>query len=152
MGPTPRMLCTKAPCQWHTCSGEGDFKRGFLPYIGVAAILVICLCQSKLKCQLGRAHSPTVYVKVIVILLVVGKILKGFTISVHLGHVTGTILKSLRRCIYHANKCSTIVDIFTFMSRIKFVLSWVEHEKSCLTSGSGRKFSRDVSHMTSKFL
>ena len=31
----------------------------------------------------------------------------------------------------------TIVDILTFMSRIKFVLSWVEHEKSFITLGPG---------------
>ena len=29
----------------------------------------------------------------------------------------------------------TIVGIFTFMSRIIFVLSWVEHETSFITSG-----------------
>ena len=29
----------------------------------------------------------------------------------------------------------TIVGILTFMSKIHFVLSWVEHEKSFLTSG-----------------
>ena len=37
--------------------------------------------------------------------------------------------KSLRCSIYHANnvKITTIVGILTFMSRINFVLSWVEH-------------------------
>ena len=55
--------------------------------------------------------------------------------------------KPLRCCIHHANKCldvvfitlinvkmSTTVGILTFMSRINFVLSWVEHEKSFRTS------------------
>ena len=32
-------------------------------------------------------------------------------------------------------KMSTIVGILTFMSRTNFVLSWVEHEKSFITSG-----------------
>ena len=32
-------------------------------------------------------------------------------------------------------KMPTIVGILTFMSRINFVLSWVEHEKSFITSG-----------------
>ena len=31
-------------------------------------------------------------------------------------------------------KMPTIVGILTFMSRINFVLSWVEHEKSFITS------------------
>ena len=31
----------------------------------------------------------------------------------------------------------TIVGILTFMSRKKFMLSWVEHEKSFITSGPG---------------
>ena len=34
-------------------------------------------------------------------------------------------------------KMPTIVDILTFMSRINFVLSWVEHGKSFITSGPG---------------
>ena len=34
-------------------------------------------------------------------------------------------------------KMSTIVGILTFMSRVNFVLSWVEHEKSFITSGPG---------------
>ena len=34
-------------------------------------------------------------------------------------------------------KIPTIVDILTFMGRIYFVLSWVEHEKSFITSGLG---------------
>ena len=44
--------------------------------------------------------------------------------------------KSPRCCIYHANnvKMPTVVDILTFMSRIHFVLSGVEHEKSFITS------------------
>ena len=42
-------------------------------------------------------------------------------------------LAPLRCCIYHANKCG----ILTFMSRINFVLSWVEHEKSFITSAPG---------------
>ena len=32
-------------------------------------------------------------------------------------------------------KMPTIVDILTFMSRINFELSWVEHEKSFIASG-----------------
>ena len=32
-------------------------------------------------------------------------------------------------------KMPTIVGILTFMSRINFVLSWVEYEKSFITSG-----------------
>ena len=32
-------------------------------------------------------------------------------------------------------KMPTIVGILTFMSRINFVLSWLEHEKSFITSG-----------------
>ena len=32
-------------------------------------------------------------------------------------------------------KMPTMVGILTFMSRINFVLSWVEHEKSFITSG-----------------
>ena len=34
-------------------------------------------------------------------------------------------------------KMSTIVGILTFMSRINFVLSWVEHGKSFIISGPG---------------
>ena len=34
----------------------------------------------------------------------------------------------------------TIVGILTFMSRINFVLRWVEHEKSFITSGPGQLF------------
>ena len=34
-------------------------------------------------------------------------------------------------------KMSTIVGILTFMSRINFVLRWVEHGKSFITSGPG---------------
>ena len=34
-------------------------------------------------------------------------------------------------------KMPTIVGILTFMSRINFVLSWVEHGKSFITSGPG---------------
>ena len=37
-------------------------------------------------------------------------------------------------------KMSTIVGILTFMSRINFVLSRVEHEKSFITSGPGFRF------------
>ena len=33
-------------------------------------------------------------------------------------------------------KKPTINDILTFISRMNFVLSWVEHEKSFITSGS----------------
>ena len=33
------------------------------------------------------------------------------------------------------DKMPTIVDILTFMSWISFVLSWVEYEKSSITSG-----------------
>ena len=32
-------------------------------------------------------------------------------------------------------KMPTIIGILTFMSMINFVLSWVEHEKSSMTSG-----------------
>ena len=32
-------------------------------------------------------------------------------------------------------KMSTTVDILTFMSRINFMLSWVEHKKSFITKG-----------------
>ena len=49
--------------------------------------------------------------------------------------------KSLKCCIYHANKCENannsivgIVGIFTFMSRMNFVLSLVEYEKRFITS------------------
>ena len=35
-------------------------------------------------------------------------------------------------------KMPTIVGILTSMSRINFVLSWVEHEKSFITSGPGK--------------
>ena len=35
-------------------------------------------------------------------------------------------------------KMPTIVGILTFMSRIKFMLSRVEHEKSFITSGPGK--------------
>ena len=34
-------------------------------------------------------------------------------------------------------KMPTIVGILTFMSRMNFVLSWVEHGKSFITSGTG---------------
>ena len=34
----------------------------------------------------------------------------------------------------------TIVGILTLMGRINFVLSWVEYEKSCITSGAALKF------------
>ena len=37
-------------------------------------------------------------------------------------------------------KMPTIVGILTFMSRKKFMLSWVEHEKSFITSGPGLNF------------
>ena len=44
--------------------------------------------------------------------------------------------KSLRCCIYLLInvKMPTIVGILTFMSRINFLLSYVEHEKSFITS------------------
>ena len=35
-------------------------------------------------------------------------------------------------------KMPTIVGILTFMSRKNFMLNWVEHEKSFITSGPGR--------------
>ena len=38
-------------------------------------------------------------------------------------------------------KMPAIVGILTFMSRINFVLSWVEHEKSFITSGPWHPFS-----------
>ena len=34
-------------------------------------------------------------------------------------------------------KMPTVVGILTLMSRINFLLSWVEHEKSFITSGPG---------------
>ena len=34
-------------------------------------------------------------------------------------------------------KMPTIVGILTFMSRINFMLSWVEHEKGFITLGPG---------------
>ena len=34
-------------------------------------------------------------------------------------------------------KMAVIVAILTFMSMINFMLSWVEHEKSFITSGTG---------------
>ena len=34
-------------------------------------------------------------------------------------------------------KMPTTVGILTFMSRKNFMLSWVEHEKSSITSGTG---------------
>ena len=40
-------------------------------------------------------------------------------------------------------KMPTIVGILTFMSRINFVLSWVEYEKSFISSGPG---SKDIVH------
>ena len=45
--------------------------------------------------------------------------------------------KSLRCCIYLLInvKMPTIVGILTFMSRINFVLGWVEYEKSFITLG-----------------
>ena len=39
-------------------------------------------------------------------------------------------------------KMPTIVGILTFMSRINFVLSWVEHEFFFITSGPGCVKSR----------
>ena len=39
-------------------------------------------------------------------------------------------------------KMSTIVGILTFMSRIKFILSWVKHEKSFITLGPKLLVSR----------
>ena len=38
-------------------------------------------------------------------------------------------------------KMPTIVGILTFMSRINFMLSWNEHEKSFITSEPGDMFS-----------
>ena len=38
----------------------------------------------------------------------------------------------------------TIVGILTFMSRIKFMLSCVEHEKSIITSGPGHLLNFDT--------
>ena len=54
--------------------------------------------------------------------------------------------KYLRRCIYQAKniKMPTIVGILTFMSKINFVLSCVEHEKSFITSGPDRNPQRHV--------
>ena len=53
-----------------------------------------------------------------------------------------TSFKSLRCCIYPAHfillinvKMPTIVGILTFMSRINFMLSLIEHEKNPTTSG-----------------
>ena len=37
-------------------------------------------------------------------------------------------------------KMPTIVGILTFISMINFMLSWVEHEKSFITSGPGFVF------------
>ena len=47
------------------------------------------------------------------------------------------LLKPLRCCIILLInvKISTVVDILTFRSRIIFMLSCVEHEKSLITSG-----------------
>ena len=47
--------------------------------------------------------------------------------------------KSLKCCIYHANKCqnANIVGILTLISRINFVISCVKHEKSFIASGPG---------------
>ena len=36
-------------------------------------------------------------------------------------------------------KMSTIVGILTFISRVNFVLSYVEYGKSCIKSGPGHK-------------
>ena len=49
--------------------------------------------------------------------------------------------KSRKCCIYRANivKMPTTVGILTFMSRINFVLSWVENGKSFITLGPARK-------------
>ena len=44
--------------------------------------------------------------------------------------------KSLRCCMYHANKCWN-AGILIFTIRINFVLSWVEHGTSFITSGPG---------------
>ena len=41
-------------------------------------------------------------------------------------------------------KMPTVVGILTFMSRIKFMLSLVEHEKSFITPGPGLKCQRHV--------
>ena len=39
------------------------------------------------------------------------------------------------------DKMPTVVGILTFMSRINFDLSWVEHERSLITSGPEDRFS-----------
>ena len=50
--------------------------------------------------------------------------------------------KSLRCCIYHTinAKMPTIVGILTLMSRINFMLSWVEHGIFFITSGPDLSF------------
>ena len=47
--------------------------------------------------------------------------------------------QTLRCCIYHAKnvKLPITIGILTYMSRINFILSKVEHEKSFITSGPG---------------
>ena len=57
--------------------------------------------------------------------------------------------KSLRCCIYRANnvKMPTIVGILTFMSRKKFVLSWVDHGNILLLRGLV-KFALDLKEVT----
>ena len=42
-------------------------------------------------------------------------------------------------------KMPAIVDILTFMSRINSLLSWVEHEKSFITSRKGNNITKDCS-------
>ena len=49
------------------------------------------------------------------------------------------MFKSPNSVFYPAKKClrPTIIGIFTFMSSINYMLSWVKHEKRFITSGPG---------------
>ena len=47
-------------------------------------------------------------------------------------------------------KISTMVGILTFMSRINFLFSWVEHGKSFITSRPGKGTALDISYISTK--
>ena len=62
------------------------------------------------------------------------------------------LLKTLRCCVYFVFillinvKMPTFVGILTFMSRINFMLSWVEHEQSLKLRASWRSSFVDIGH------
>ena len=47
------------------------------------------------------------------------------------------LLSNFQMLYYPANKCLNGNNCFNVMSRINFLLSWVEHEKGFITSGPG---------------